>query len=63
MNIFHKIKLINKIVKVVKLAKEHSFIGDVKEGIRLIKEGLDSISKAIPEAKGLLNDINNNIGE
>ena len=51
MNIFQKIALINKIFKVIEIIKDFSGLSDIKEGKRLINEGVERISKVVPDIK------------
>ena len=51
MNIFQKIALINKIFKVIDIIKDFSGLSDIKEGKRLINEGIERIAKVVPDIK------------
>lgn len=57
MNIFKKIALANKLLKVIELIKDFSGMSDIKEGKHLINEGLEKIAKVVPDVKELADNI------
>lgn len=57
MNIFKKIALANKLLKVIELIKDFSGLSDIKEGKRLINEGIEHIAKVVPDVKELADNI------
>ena len=61
MNIFQKIKLINKITKKVKLVKKYlnqtHLDDELKEIINSLKSDIQRLIEKVPEAKGLIEDL------
>lgn len=61
MNIFQKIKLINRISKTIKEIKKYLngvHVGDeIKEAIENIKKDIEKISKIVPEVKEIVEEL------
>ena len=57
MNIFKKIALINKLFKIIEIVKEFPGHAEIKEGKRLINEGVAQIAKVVPEILELVEKI------
>lgn len=54
MNIFQKIILANKFFKIYEEIKDFEGIKEVKEGIDLIKQGVEKIALVVPGLKGFV---------
>lgn len=60
MNIFKKISYANKAIKIYNYVKEYEKMHDVKEGVALIKEGIEKISACLPDFKNFIEALKEN---